>query len=124
MRSNPVTVLGAGMGEDPLDKIVAILVAGNVNQGDTGAIYAAFADLLKVAVDEVVALSLQALLNHLGGVLVHAVLRSKADDVVESAALIGRGTLLADVLDAPIAKLAMGNNVNVGQDLLDARSLE
>jgi hypothetical protein len=32
--------------------------------------------------------------------------------------------VLADVLDAPVSKLSMGDQVNVDQHLLDARTLQ
>ena len=32
--------------------------------------------------------------------------------------------MLADVLDAPVAKLPVSNNINVGENFLDARSLQ
>jgi hypothetical protein len=43
--------------------------------------------------------------------------------MVDGTAAILRSTMLADVLDAPVAKLAMGDNVNVGKDLLNAGAL-
>jgi hypothetical protein len=44
--------------------------------------------------------------------------------MVDSSAAISWGTVLADVLDAPVAKLAMSNDVDACQDLLNARALE
>lgn len=43
--------------------------------------------------------------------------------MVDGAAAVSRGAMLADVLNAPVAELAMGDNVNVGEDLLNAGAL-
>jgi len=43
--------------------------------------------------------------------------------MINSAATISWGTMLADVLNAPIAELTMSNNVDTGKDLLNARAL-
>ena len=84
---------------------------------------AAFADTLQITVKELVAANLQALLNHLGGVLIHAVVGSEAKDVINSAASVSRGSVFADVLNAPVSKLALGNDIDASKDLVDARTL-
>jgi hypothetical protein len=43
--------------------------------------------------------------------------------VVNGPAAISRSTVLADVLNAPVAKLTMSNNINACQNLFDARAL-
>lgn len=43
--------------------------------------------------------------------------------MVDGTAAVLRSAVLTDVLDAPVAKLAMGDNVNVGKDLLNAGTL-
>lgn len=55
--------------------------------------------------------------------MVHAVFGREAEDVVNGAAPIGRGTMLADMLDAPIAELAMSNDIDTSKNLVDARTL-
>ena len=43
--------------------------------------------------------------------------------MVNGTAAIARSAVLADVLDAPIPKLTMGDNINVSKNLLDAWAL-
>lgn len=43
--------------------------------------------------------------------------------MVDGTAAVGRRAMLADMLDAPVAELAMGDNVDVGKDLFNARTL-
>jgi hypothetical protein len=83
----------------------------------------AFADTLQITVKELVTANFQALLNHLGGVLIHAVFSSEAKDVVNSSASISRCSMFADVLNAPVSELAMGNDIDASKDLVDARTL-
>jgi hypothetical protein len=63
------------------------------------------------------------LLSIRGGILIHTVLRCKAEDVVDGTAAISRGTMLADVLNAPVAELAMGNHIDASEDFVDAGTL-
>jgi len=44
--------------------------------------------------------------------------------MVNGSTTISWSTVLANVLNAPIAKLAMGDNVNASKDLLNAGALE
>lgn len=128
------------MSEDVLDQVVAILIAGNcndaldhgileertrltINQRDTRAVWTSFADPLEIAFKELGAANLQALLDDLGGELVHAVLGSVAEHMIDSAAAILRGAMLANMLDAPVAELAMSYDVDVGQYFVDAGTL-
>ena len=109
--------------QDVLDEVVSVLVAGNVDQGDARAVNSALADAVEVAAKKLRTSNLETLLNDLGGELIHAVLGSKADDMVDGAAAVSRGAMLANVLNAPVAELAVGDNVNVGEDLLNAGAL-
>ena len=121
--SNNLAMLWVGVSENVLDEIVAVLVAGDVDQWNAGAIETTLTDTIQVATEEVDAANLEALLNDLRSKLVHAVLRGIANDMVDGPAAISWGTMLADVLDAPIAELAMSNDINACQNLLDARAL-
>lgn len=58
-------VLRAGVRQDVLNEIVAVLVTGNVNKRDTRAIDSTLANTIQVAAQEVRPANLQALLNHL-----------------------------------------------------------
>ena len=95
-----------------------------VNQRHTRAVGASLAYTVKVAVKEVVATNLQALLNHLGGELVHTVFRGEAENVVDGTSTVRRAAVLADVLDAPITELTMSNDINAGKNFVDARALQ
>lgn len=72
---------------------------------------------------ELRAANLQALLHDLGSKLVHAILRGIADHMIDSSTAISWSTMLADVLDAPIAELPVGNDINGLENLFDARTL-
>lgn len=122
--SNNLAMLGVALSQNPLNQIIAILIAGNVDQGNTGSIDSSLADAVKVATQEIATSDLEALLNHLGSILIRAVLSSITNDVINGAAAVGGGSVLTDMLDAPIAELTVGDDVNIGQDFLDARTLK
>lgn len=124
MLSNNLTVLRVGVSENVLDEIVAVLITRNVNQWNTRAIKTTLADAIEITVEEVDTTNLEALLNDLGSELIHAILGSIADDMDNCSAAISWCTMLTDVLNAPVAKLAVSNNVNTGENLLDARALK
>lgn len=94
-----------------------------IDQGHARAIRAAFADSLKVTVKELAAANLEALLDNLRSVLIHTVLGGKAEDMVNGTATISWGAMLADVLDAPVAELTMGDDINASKHLIDAGTL-
>lgn len=121
--SNHVSVLGIGVGQDVLDEIIAILVAGNVDQRNARAVEATLADSVEVTAKELGAPDLEAFLNDLGSELIHGVLRSVPDDMINGTAAVRRGTMFANMLDAPVSKLAVCHDVDVGKDFLNARAL-
>ena len=121
--SNDFAVLRVGVGEDILHEVVAILIAGDIDQGDPGSVDAALADAVEIPSKKLGTSNLETLLHNLGCKLIHAVLGSIADDVVNRATTIRRGSMFTDVLDAPVAKLAMSDDVDVREDLLDAGTL-
>jgi hypothetical protein len=55
--------------------------------------------------------------------LVHAVLGAEAKDVVNGATSVSGSAMLADVLNAPVAKLTVGDNIDAGQHFVDAGTL-
>lgn len=122
--SDHVSVLGIGVGQDVLNEIIAILVAGNVDQWNTRTVKTTFADSVKVAAEKVGASDLEAFLNDLGSELIHGVLRSVPNDMINRTAAVRRGTMFANVLDAPVAKLAVRHDVDVGKDFLNAWALQ
>lgn len=111
------------MSQNPLDEVIAVLIAGNINQGDTRSVNSTFADTIEITGKELGSSNLQALLNYLGGVLVEAVFGCVSNDMVYGTTLVCRLTMFTDVLDAPISELPFGDEINVGEDFLDTRSL-
>lgn len=118
-----LATLSIGVAEDVLDQVVSELVTSDINERHTRAVSASLANTVKVAVKELGAANLEALLDNLAGKLVHAVLGSEAKDVIDGVVAVRDGAVLADVLDAPVAELTMGDNVDAGKDLVDAGAL-
>jgi len=85
---------------------------------------ATLADTIEITTQKINSTYLKTLLDNLRGKLVHAVLGCITDDMVNGSTTISWSTVLANVLNAPIAKLAMGDNVNASKDLLNAGALE
>lgn len=123
MGSNHLPMLRSGIVENPLDQVVAVLIAGNVDQGNASAVSTSFTNAVKVTTKEIGAANLQAFLHDLRSELVGAVLGSVANNMVDGATAVWRSTMLADMLNAPVAELTMSDDVNVGKDLLNAGSL-
>lgn len=111
------------MGEDVLNKVVAILITRNVNEGNTGTIHTPLTNTIQVAAQEFGATDLEALLNDLGSKLVHRVLRGISNHMIDGTATVCRSAVLTNVLDAPIAELTVSHNVDVQKDFLDAGTL-
>lgn len=63
--SNDFAMLRRGIVQDPLDEVVSVLIARDVNQGDASTITTSFADSVEVAAKEFSTANLEALLNHL-----------------------------------------------------------
>ena len=123
MSRDPLTVLRRGVGEDILDQVVAVLVAGDIDEGNARAADAAFADSIKVSTQKIWTANLQAFLDNLGSKLVHAILGGVANNMIDSSATVGGCSMLADVLNAPVAELAVGDDIDVGEDLFNTRTL-
>lgn len=121
--SYDIPVLRVCVCQNPLDQVVAILIAGNVNERNSRSIHAALTDPIKIAAQKVASSNLQTLLHYLGSILIHAVLCSEANDVIDGSASIWRSAMLADMLNAPVTELAVGDNVNVCKDFFYAGTL-
>lgn len=106
--------------EDVLDEVVAKLITRNIDERHAWTIWAGFAHNVEISIQKVVAANFETLLHNLGCKLIHAVLRCKANHVVDGASAIGDGAMLANVLDAPVSELTVGYDVNARQDLADA----
>jgi hypothetical protein len=94
-----------------------------IDQRHARAISTTLTHPLQIAVQELVATNLEAFLNHLGGILVNAVVRGETKDMIDGSGAVGWGAMLADMLDAPVAELAMGDDIDTGEDFVDARTL-
>ncbi len=124
MAGNELTMLGIGVRENVLDEVIAILITSNVDQRNSRTIKTAFADAVEVATEEFRTTNLETFLDNLGGELVHAVLGSIADDVVNGSASISWSAVFANVLNAPVSELTVSNNVDSSQDFLNAGALQ
>ena len=87
------------------------------------AIWAAFTNTVEVAGEKLNTSNLEAFLDDLGSELIHAVLGSVSDDMVDGAAAISWSSVLADVLDAPVSELAVSDDVDASKDFLDTWAL-
>jgi hypothetical protein len=121
--SDNLATLHIGVRKDVLDEIVAELVASNVHKWHARTIGTGLADDVEVTVEEVRAANLEALLDNLGGELIHAVLCGITQNVVDSTVTVRKSAVLADVLDAPIAELPVGDDIDASKDLVDTRTL-
>lgn len=74
-------------------------------------------------VQEFSASHLKTLLHDLGSKLIGTVLSGEAENMLDSTTFVSGATVLADVLNAPVAELTMRDNVNTGEDFVDARTL-
>lgn len=111
------------MRKDVLNQIVAILIAGNVDERNARPVSTALTNAIEVAGEELGAANLETLLDNFGSELVGAVLGSISNDMVDRTAAVTGRTVLTDVLNAPVSKLAVSNNVDIGEDLFNARPL-
>jgi len=123
MLSNNLTVLRVGVSQDILDKVVSVLVTSDVNQGNPGTVMAAFANSVKIPAKEINSTNLEALLDNFGSKLIHAVLRSISDDMINCTTTISRSSMLTNMLDTPVSKLSMSDNIDACKHLLDTWSL-
>ena len=67
----------------------------------------------QVAIQKFRAANLQAFFHDLRGKLIHAEIDGPEKDMLNSTALVMGGTVLANVLNAPISELAVGEHVNL-----------
>lgn len=121
--SDNLPVLWVGVGQDVLNQVVSVLVARNVDEWNAWAIWAAFTNTVEVAGEKLNTSNLEAFLDDLGSELIHAVLGSVSDDMVDGAAAISWSSVLADVLDAPVSELAVSDDVDASKDFLDTWAL-
>jgi len=134
-------MVGISMSEDVLNQVIAVLIASNyrqfqhhwstselsrrptINQGDARTIRTSFTDTFEIALQEIRTTDLEAFFDDFGSELVHAILRGIAEDVIDSAATVLGNSMLANMLDAPIAELSVCNDVYASEHFVDARTL-
>jgi len=123
VRGYDLPVLRVGVLKDVLNKVVTILITGNVDQWNAWTVKTTLANTIKVTTKKVNTTNFEAFLNDLGGKLIHAILGGISNDMINCTAAISRSAMLADMLNAPIAKLAMSNDINALEDFLNAWTL-
>jgi hypothetical protein len=77
----------------------------------------------EIAVHEFNPTDLEAFLNNLGSKLVNAVIVGIVKNVVDDTAFVRGGTMLAQVLDTPVAELTVSDEVDVCNDFLNGGAL-
>ena len=118
-----LSLMMVGVHEDPLDQVVTILIASNVDERNAGTVWTSGGNDTKVAIQKVKTTDLEAFLDDLGGKLIDAVAVRVGKNVVDDPSFVRRRTVLAEMLDAPIAKLTMSNEINIADDFLNGRPL-
>jgi hypothetical protein len=109
--------------QDPLDQIVSVLISGDVDQRDAWTIRVSRGDDSEVAIQKLDAADLEAFLNHLRRELINAVAVGVCQNMINDTPLVWRRTMLAQMLNTPVAELSMGDKINVGDDFLNGRTL-
>lgn len=94
-----------------------------INEWHTRSVGAAFANSVQITFQEIGTSDFEAFLDNLGRELICAVFGCVAKNMLGSSTFVGRGSMLANVLYAPIPELAMGDNINTCKNLVDARAL-
>jgi hypothetical protein len=78
----------------------------------------------KVTLQEFGTADLETLLHNFGCILIDAIAVGIGKNVVDHTAFVRWGTMLAQMLDTPVAKLAMRDKVDACDDFFDSRTLE
>jgi hypothetical protein len=123
MGSYHLTMLRRSVVKNPLNKVISVLVAGNVNQRNASAVAASLTDSIEISTEKFGTTNLEALLYNLGGKLVSAILCSIPNDVIDGSAAVRGGSMFAYMLDAPVSKLAVSHYINIGENFFDTGTL-
>lgn len=94
-----------------------------IDERNARAVWTPLAHAVEITLEEVGSANLETLLNHFGSELIHAVADGMTENVLNSAAAVGRLALLANVLNAPVSELATGDDIDSSKNLVDARAL-
>jgi hypothetical protein len=84
---------------------------------------APLANSIKVSAEKLGISNLQALLHYFGGKLIGTILCCISNDVVDGSAAVRGGSMFAYMLDAPVPKLTVSHNVNIGEDFFNTGTL-
>jgi len=112
------------MGKAVRKRSMTYLIPSNVDERHTRTVSTTLTDFFKVSIEELGARNFETLFDNLRGELVGTVLCCIAKDVFDSTGLVRTCTVLADMLDTPIAELAVRNNIDAAKDFVDAGTLE
>lgn len=88
--SDLLTLMVVGVHQDPLNQVITVLVAGDVDEWDSRTIWMCRRNDAEVALQELDATDLQALLDHFRSELVDAVAVCVAKNMVNDSPLVGR----------------------------------
>lgn len=94
-----------------------------INQWHTGPVRTACADSIEIPVQERGSANLKALLHDLRGKLIHTVINGPVNDMLNGTILVVGSTVFADMLDTPVAELAVGEHVDFRDNLFNGRPL-
>jgi len=94
-----------------------------INKRHAWTVRASLAHTVQVPLQELVTTNFEALFDDLGSVLVHAVLCTETEDVINGTTTVSGRTMFADMLDALVAELTMGDDIDAGKHLVDAGTL-
>ena len=118
-----LTLMVVRVHENPLDQIVPVLIASNIDQWNSRTIWVCGCDNTKVPIKKLRTTNLQALLHDLGRKLIDAVAVGIGKDVVDDSALVWGRTMFAKMLNAPISELTMSDKIDACGDFFDCRTL-
>jgi hypothetical protein len=141
MTGHELTLMSCSVHQDPLDQIVAVLISRyymsllarpteenkrfplTVNQWHPRSFGTTSAYTGEIAVQELGAPDLQTFLDDFGCKLIHAVIHSMVEYMLNRTTLVVGSAMLTYVLDAPVAELAMSKQINLCQNFFNGRSL-
>lgn len=94
-----------------------------IDQRHARAVRTASANTGKITVKELSTTNFKTFFNNLRSELVHAIISGPHEDMLDGTVLVMWSSVLTDVLDAPIAKLAVGEEINFCKNFLNSRAL-
>jgi hypothetical protein len=123
MARNDLPVLRIGVSQYVLNKVIAILITGDIDEGNSRTVESTLTDAIQITTQKLYTTYFEALFDNLGSELIHAVFRSISNDMINSTAAVSWSAMLADMLDTPVAKLTVGHDIDACKYLFNARTL-